>query len=87
MLEQIASSSWDSIYSVNAQPLRKNRAFPQPIIAGHSKPRPASPQVSLVLQASTTDRVLNANQLAPQTRRRFNRISRLIHRVGMLRLF
>lgn len=87
MLEQIASSSWDSIYSVNAQPLRKNRAFPQPIIAGHSKPRPASPQVSLVLQASTMDRVVSARQIAPQRRRRFARLSRLIRRVRMLRLF
>jgi predicted component of type VI protein secretion system len=52
MLEQIASSSWDSIYAVNAQPLRKNRLIPQPMIAGQPRVRPTRPAVSMALQAS-----------------------------------
>ncbi len=51
MLEQIASSSWDSIYAVNAQPLRKNRVIPQPFVIGQNRTRPLQPQVSMTLQA------------------------------------
>jgi predicted component of type VI protein secretion system len=53
MLEQIASSSWDSIYAVNAQPLRRNRTLPQPMVAGSSRApvRQKLPPVSLSLQA------------------------------------
>jgi predicted component of type VI protein secretion system len=52
MLEQIASSSWDSIYAINAQPLRRSRLIPQPIIAGQPRVRPTRPAVSIALQAS-----------------------------------
>jgi hypothetical protein len=66
MLEQIASSSWDSIYAVNAQPLRKSRLIPQPNIAGQPKLRPARPQVSLALQAEiqSEDRTPSAQSTA-----------------------
>jgi predicted component of type VI protein secretion system len=99
MLEQIASSSWDSIYAVNAQPLRRTRAMPQPIIAGQTRLRPAHPAVSIALQASTVDRppvestasVAKAASVRPisatPTRRRLARLTRWITRVGTMRLF
>jgi FHA domain len=99
MLEQIASSSWDSIYAVNAQPLRRTRAMPQPIIAGQTRIRPAQPAVSLLLQATTVDRPLVPSNgvtvatLAPMpaaaapTRRRLARLTRWITRVGTMQFF
>jgi predicted component of type VI protein secretion system len=73
MLEQIASSSWDSIYAINAQPLRRSRLIPQPIIAGQAKPRPERPRVSLALQAvaepKTETALLKSADLAPRPAR------------------
>jgi hypothetical protein len=59
MLEQIASSSWDSIYAVNAQPLRRNLPTPRPVPPNaqgvHRLKSPiAQPKVSMALQAQTT---------------------------------
>jgi hypothetical protein len=103
MLEQIASSSWDSIYAINAQPLRKSRLMPQPIIAGQPRARPTRPMVSIALQASVAvksniekseSRIVNASKVSissvspvSKPRRRFARFGRWITRVGTLRLF
>jgi predicted component of type VI protein secretion system len=99
MLEQIASSSWDSIYAVNAQPLRRTRTMPQPIIAGQTRLPAARPVVSLLLQATMVDRPLvppsssAVSTLAARpaaaapTRRRLARLTRWITRVGTMRLF
>lgn len=58
MLEEIASSSWDSIYAVNALPLqRERRTLPRPIVQVPGEPNlppgersPQRPRVSLSLQ-------------------------------------
>jgi hypothetical protein len=68
MLEQIASSSWDSIYAVNAQPLRRIRPWPQPRAAGEVKYRPSVPKVSLELQASSEDRNITTRKLTVRRR-------------------
>jgi Inner membrane component of T3SS, cytoplasmic domain len=58
MLEEIASSSWDSIYEVNAQPIRTGRSLPRPMIrAPHTSvtpmiARPRRPELSFALQAT-----------------------------------
>ncbi len=55
MLEQIASSSWDSIYAVNAQPLRRDRELPRPRIASASNGSQvvhAGPKISIALQVT-----------------------------------
>ena len=64
MLEQIASSSWDSIYAENAQPLRQSRSLPQPMIANRAVVRQKSPGVSFALQATPA-------VVAPPRRRKF----------------
>jgi predicted component of type VI protein secretion system len=76
MLEQIASSSWDSIYATNSQPLRRNRILPQPIVGETSRPIPRmkSPVISLSLQASVLI------EKPARTPRRFGRtLQRLTH--------
>jgi predicted component of type VI protein secretion system len=85
MLEQIASSSWDSIYAVNAQPLRRDRVLPQPIVGG-VKLRPSRPQMSMELQLASSDRHTLPARPAPKIRRRFVTIHRFISRLGRLRL-
>ena len=58
MLEQIASSSWDSIYAINAQPLRKTRPLSQPMIAGQKRVRTSTPRLSFELQAMPMDHTI-----------------------------
>jgi pSer/pThr/pTyr-binding forkhead associated (FHA) protein len=87
MLEQIASSSWDSIYAVNAQPLRRTRTPPSPMPAGTVRLRPSRPQMSMDLQASAADRQPKISASPPRNRRRFAAISRWVSCVGILRLF
>jgi pSer/pThr/pTyr-binding forkhead associated (FHA) protein len=80
MLEQIASSSWDSIYAVNAQPLRRDRPLPQPRVAGKSTigrpPLPrashAGPRISLELQATVPQRVVRAVPRMTRVRRTYS---------------
>jgi predicted component of type VI protein secretion system len=47
MLEEIASSSWDSIYEINARPVNWERPTPRPIVR-----RPAGESVGIELQVT-----------------------------------
>jgi predicted component of type VI protein secretion system len=80
MLEQIASSSWDSIYAVNSQPLRRSRPLPQPIIASEAKFRARVPTVNIELQASSVDHPSITSNRAKTLRRRFAGLGRWILR-------
>jgi predicted component of type VI protein secretion system len=91
MIEQIASSSWDSIYAVNARPLRQGHSTPRPMIAGSPHPRPPRPAISFHLQASVSDCPVTPTRLRPKHRERpttrLTRLTRWISRMGMIRLF
>jgi hypothetical protein len=72
MLDEIKSSSWDSIYAETSRPRVMQRAQPTPILAGPQRVRPRQ-RVAMCLQAHP----------APARLQRVPGISRRLRRVGI----
>jgi predicted component of type VI protein secretion system len=81
MLEQIASSSWDSIYATNSQPIRMNRQLPQPIVGGNRLPRHKLPMASLSLQVIPVPASAPKRERYGLARRTWRRLSQIISRI------